>query len=210
MEKQRIREILDRLAKAYPEAKPALRFVSPFELLIATILSAQCTDKRVNIVTAELFKRANTPEAMADMQLSELEDYIRTCGLYQTKARNIHNACIMLRDHFGSQVPSNREELIQLPGVGRKTANVVLAFAFGQNAIAVDTHVLRVSNRIGLAHADTPDKAERQLMDNIPPEEWSKAHHYLIYLGRQICSARAPKCGECFLNDICKTMTPQE
>ncbi|HEY8418326.1 MAG TPA: endonuclease III [Limnochordales bacterium] len=196
--------ILERLAEMYPDARCALHFTTPFELLVACILSAQCTDKRVNIVTARLFPRCNRPEHFAAMTPEELAEEIRDCGLYRSKARHIVELSQILLDRYDGQVPQSREELMQLPGVGRKTANVVLSNAFGRPAIAVDTHVFRVANRIGLASADDPFKTELQLMDAIPESLWSQAHHWLIHHGRNLCSARNPRCHACPIQPYCR------
>ncbi|MGI6114877.1 endonuclease III [Luoshenia tenuis] len=203
-EAQRYKAILDTLAKTYPDAKPGLHFSSPFELLIATILSAQCTDKRVNQVTQVLFRDYPDAQAIAQMPANVLEDYIHSCGVYKNKARNILATCKILVEQYGGQVPKTMEELTKLPGVGRKTANVVMSNAFGIDAIAVDTHVFRVSNRLGLAHAANVEKTEEDLMRNIPKEQWSIAHHWIITHGRQICSARKPKCDQCPLQAECE------
>jgi len=196
-------EILKRLAEHYPDAKPQLWFRSPFELLIATILSAQTTDKQVNAVTGTLFEKYPDAAALAAADVLDVEGIIKSCGFYHTKARNIQAAAAALMEKHGGQVPRTMEELTALPGVGRKTANVVMSNAFGIPAIAVDTHVQRVSNRLGLAHADDVFKTEMQLRENIPQEKWSIAHHWLIYHGRRVCHAQRPKCGTCFLNDLC-------
>jgi len=197
-------EILKELATLYPGAKPALKFRTPYELLVAVILSAQCTDERVNKVTAELFKKYNTPEAMLTLTQKELESYIYSCGFYRAKAAYILSASRDIAEKFGGNVPSDFNELKSLAGVGQKTANVVSAVAFDKDAIAVDTHVFRVANRLGLAHASTPEKTELQLKEAIPKSEWSKAHHYLIYHGRQVCNARKPSCQSCTLNPFCE------
>ena len=196
-------EVLDILAHMYPDARCALNFSTPFELLVATVLSAQCTDKRVNEVTARLFPRWNTPEDFASLDENELAEAIRDCGLYRTKSRNLIALSRRLLEEHGGQVPADREALERLPGVGRKTANVVLSNAFGQPAIAVDTHVFRVANRLGLVRAKTPWEAEQQLMETIPKELWSQAHHWLIHHGRALCHARRPRCGECPLLALC-------
>ncbi|EDS72276.1 endonuclease III [Anaerofustis stercorihominis] len=196
-------EIIDILSKYYGEYKCGLHFKSPFELLIATILSAQCTDERVNIVTEKLFKEANTPSEILEMGEKELLKYIKSCGLSNTKSKNIIKTCFTLCNEYNEEVPKTMEELIKLNGVGRKTANVVLSNAFGVPAIAVDTHVQRVSNRIGLANSDDVLKTEQSLMKKIPKEYWSNAHHWIIWHGRKICTARNPKCEECPLNSLC-------
>ncbi|MFO7171483.1 MAG: endonuclease III [Bacillota bacterium] len=199
----RVAAILEILAETYPDARCALEHENPFQLLIATILSAQCTDKRVNIITRRLFPRLPRPEDYLAISQEELEELIRDCGLYREKARNIRATCRILVERYGGEVPRTLEELIQLPGVGRKTANVVLSNAFGVPAIAVDTHVLRVSNRLGLASSPDPLKTERQLMEAIPRELWSQAHHWLIHHGRNICHARNPACPICPLLRHC-------
>lgn len=197
------KEILNRLEKQYFGAKPALHFRNAFELLIATMLSAQTTDKQVNAVTEALFEKAPDAAAMLRLSQNELEGYIKSCGFYHTKAQNLLAACRILVERFGGEVPQTMEELTTLPGVGRKTANVVLSNAFGVPGIAVDTHVFRVSNRLGLAAAKDVLETEMQLMKNIPADKWSDAHHWLIWHGRKVCTARKPACGVCFLYDIC-------
>lgn len=192
-----------RLGAAYPDAKPELEFSSEFELLVATMLSAQCTDKQVNKCTRVLFAKWNTAEQFAALGEDELFPYIQGCGIYRNKGRNIIAASKRIVSEFGGRVPDTLEALTSLPGVGRKTANVVLSNAFGMPAIAVDTHVQRVSNRLGLAHAAAVEKTEEQLMLNIPKSEWSIAHHWLIFHGRRCCYARNPDCGRCTLADIC-------
>ena len=197
-------KILEELARLYPEAAPALRFGSPYELLVAVILSAQCTDERVNKVTAELFKTYDTPEKMLSLTQEQLEKYIFSCGFYHNKAAHILSASRDIIEKFGGEVPSSHEDLKKLAGVGQKTANVVYAVAFGGDAIAVDTHVFRVSNRLGLAHAKTPEKTELQLNEAIPREMWSRAHHWLIYHGRRVCHSQRPDCGNCTLKPWCE------
>ena len=194
---------LEILEKHYGDTKPALIFNNPFELLIAVILSAQCTDKRVNVTTARLFKYADTPEKIIEIGLPALEDEIRDCGLFRNKAKNIMATCIKLVEDYGGTVPESFDELIRLPGVGRKTANVVSSIAFGRPAIAVDTHVFRVSNRLGLAKGETPLEVELKLQKAIPVEKWSSAHHWLIWHGRRICRAKNPLCNECPLLEVC-------
>lgn len=191
------------LEQAFPKVSCALEHEDAFTLLVATMLSAQCTDKQVNRVTSALFEKYPHPKDFAALTPTELEPLIKSCGFYHDKARNIIAACIALVTRFNGEVPSTMEELVSLPGVGRKTANVVLSNAFNVPAIAVDTHVFRVSNRIGLAQAKDVEKTEKQLMENIPKELWSVSHHRLIALGRQICSARNPKCGVCALREVC-------
>ncbi|MDP3446794.1 MAG: endonuclease III [Eubacteriales bacterium] len=196
-------EALAILHATHPNAKPALDFSSPFELLVATILSAQSTDVMVNKCTAELFPVANTPEQIAAMSEEALFPYIKRCGFFNTKGRHILETARILVTEFDSEVPADLEKLQTLPGVGRKTANVVASNAFGIPAIAVDTHVFRVSNRIGLAQAKNVEKTEEQLQKAIPRENWTQAHHWLIYHGRQICDARKPKCEICPLSHLC-------
>lgn len=194
---------LEILEETYRGAKPELHFSNPFELLIAVILSAQCTDKRVNITTARLFKKAATPAAIVALGVSGLEEEIKDCGLFRNKAKNIMATCRMLVEEFGGEVPSDYDTLLKLPGVGRKTANVVTSVAFGRPAIAVDTHVFRIANRLKLAVGETPLAVEKGLMKVIPREKWSAAHHWLIYHGRRVCKANRPLCGECPLADVC-------
>jgi endonuclease-3 len=196
--------ILKRLEEHYPQAKPGLHFGSAFQLLIATIFSAQTTDRQVNAVTEGLFAAYPDARSMLGLKQSELERIIKSCGFYKTKAKNALATCRILVEKYGGEVPRTMEELTALPGVGRKTANVVLSNAFGIPAIAVDTHVFRVSNRLGLADAKDVAETERQLRDAIPKEKWSQAHHWLIWHGRRVCVARKPDCGNCFLNDVCK------
>lgn len=194
---------LEILEETYRGAKPELHFSNPFELLIAVILSAQCTDKRVNITTARLFKKAATPAAIVALGISGLEEEIKDCGLFRNKAKNIMATCRTLVEEFGGEVPSDYDTLLKLPGVGRKTANVVTSVAFGRPAIAVDTHVFRIANRLKLAVGETPLAVEKGLMTVIPREKWSAAHHWLIYHGRRVCKANRPLCGECPLADVC-------
>lgn len=203
MDKKTVREIIEKLSGVFTD-KPALNFNTPFELLVAVILSAQCTDERVNKVTSELFKEHNTPEKMLKLSQTELEKYIFSCGLYKNKAQNILKTSKDILEKFNGQVPSNLEDLRSLAGVGRKTANVVYSVAFKGAAIAVDTHVFRVSNRIGLANANNVLNTEKQLMKNIDKADWSRSHHYLIYLGRSYCKAGKPSCNECPIGALCK------
>lgn len=196
-------QILATLERLYGQEQCGLDFDTPFELLVATILSAQCTDVRVNIVTRELFKNIDTPEAILALGEEELLKKIKTCGLSKTKAKNIILTCDLLLKEFNGFVPKTMEELITLPGVGRKTANVVLSNAYNVPAIAVDTHVFRVSRRIGLAKGTTVLEVEKELMKNIPKEQWSQAHHWLIWHGRKCCTARNPNCGGCELGSLC-------
>ena len=196
-------KILDELATLYPDAKPALKYKSPYELLVAVILSAQCTDERVNKVTEILFKEHNSPEKMLALTQEELEKYIFSCGFYHNKAAHILSASLDILEKFGGEVPETLDELKTLAGVGQKTANVVYAVAFGGNAIAVDTHVFRVSNRLGIAEGKTPAKVEEGLRAAIDEDLWSKAHHYLIWHGRKVCHSQKPECINCTLKDYC-------
>lgn len=191
------------LSELYKDARPALRYATAYELLIAVMLSAQCTDERVNKVTAELFKEHNTPETMLLLSQEQLEKYIFSCGLYKSKAAHILSATKDIVERFGGQVPESFSDLKSLAGVGQKTANVVSAVWFDKDAIAVDTHVFRVSNRLGLADANTPLKTEEQLKKVIPQKDWSKAHHWLIYHGRRVCHSQKPDCGNCALREYC-------
>lgn len=196
-------EMLSILEECYQGTSTALDYSSPFELLIAVVLSAQCTDVRVNIITARLFPEYNTPSKIRAMGLEKLEEMIRDCGLYHSKARNIMATCDILCREYDEKVPETFEELVTLPGVGRKTANVVLSQLFNIPAIAVDTHVFRVSNRLGLAKGDTPLVVEEGLMKAIPRNKWSDAHHWLIWHGRKVCKARKPECNTCALVALC-------
>ena len=197
-------EILKEPSRLYPDAKPALQFKSPYELLVAVILSAQCTDERVNKVTAELYKEHNTPQSMLMLSQEELEKYIFSCGFYHNKAAHILSASRDILKKYGGEVPSTLEELQTLAGVGRKTANVVYAFAFGGNAIAVDTHVFRVSNRLGIAKGKTPLEVEKGLMTVIPESSWSNAHHWILFHGRYVCHSQRPDCKMCTLKKYCE------
>jgi len=201
--KDEIKEVIQILLKTFPDAKAELDHTNPFELLIATILSAQCTDVQVNKTTSKLFKELKTPEEYIKLSVEELGVKIRSCGFYNTKAKNILATCNLIINNHNSQVPTSLEELMTLPGVGRKTANVVISNAFNVPAIAVDTHVFRVSNRIGLANSTNVLDTEKDLMENIDKEMWTKAHHLLIFHGRRICKARKPLCEICPVNDYC-------
>ena len=198
-----ISKILDVLEDTYPDAQCELNYTTPFELLIATILSAQCTDIRVNKVTEVLFKKYNTPQAFSKLSIEEISEEIKSCGLYKSKAENIKVTSGMLCEIYKGKVPNTLEELTKLPGVGRKTANVVLSNAFNQEAMAVDTHVFRVANRIGIVHTQTPEKTEFALMEAIPKNRWSHSHHLLIFHGRRICKARKPECSMCPIKNDC-------
>jgi len=200
---EEVKEVIKILLELYPDAKAELNFSNPFELLIATILSAQTTDVQVNKVTYKLFKDYKTPQEFIKMSEEELAEKIKSLGFYKNKSKNILATCRILVEKYNGQVPKTREELMQLPGVGRKTANVVISNAFGKPAIAVDTHVFRVSNRIGLAHSDNVFDTEKDLMNNIDENMWSKAHHLLIFHGRRICKSRKPLCEKCPLTDYC-------
>ena len=202
--KTRLLKIIELLEKEYPKAKTALHYSSPLEILVATILSAQCTDKRVNLVTPSLFKKYKTVKDYANADLAELEQDIRSTGFYRNKAKNIKNAGRMIIEQFNSQVPQTMEEILMLPGVARKTANIVLSNAYGIIVgIAVDTHVRRLSKRLGLTENTNPDKIEKDLMQIVPKTHWKSITNLLISHGRAVCSARKPKCGTCCLNKIC-------
>ena len=199
-----VNEILDRLEKKYPDADCALHHKNVFELLICVVLSAQTTDKRVNMITPDLFARYPDAASLSEADMADVEECIRTIGMYRQKAKNIISLSRILIEKYDGNVPESHEELIRLPGVGRKTANVVMSVGFGHPAIAVDTHVFRVSNRIGLADAENVLDTELQLQEKIPVDRWSKAHHLLIFHGRYTCTARKPKCDDCPLTDICR------
>lgn len=204
MTEEKIRKILQILKDTYPNAKTALRYETPFQLLIATMLSAQSTDKQVNKITRKLFKKCSSPYDFASLDQKELEKHIRSCGLYKSKAKNIIETSKIIVEKHGGKVPRNFNDLVKLPGVGRKTANVVLSNAFDIPAFAVDTHVHRVANRVGLANGKNPIETERDLMENVPKELWGRAHHWLIHHGRQICRARNPRCDRCPLRTLCE------
>ena len=203
MNKEKRYEIFSRWREDNPHPKTELNYSSPFELLVAVTLSAQSTDKGVNKATDKLFPVANTPEAIYSLGVDGLKEYIKTIGLYNNKAKNISAACKMLVDLHNSQVPENREALEALPGVGRKTANVVLNTAFGHPTMAVDTHIFRVGNRTGIAKGKNVLEVERMLLRHIPKEFMVDAHHWLILHGRYICVARKPKCEACLISDLC-------
>ena len=202
--KKKIKIIVDKLMETYPDAECELKYETPFQLLIATVLSAQTTDKKVNEVTKKLFKDYGTLDKFLTLSEEKLQDIIKVIGLYKTKSRNIVALCKVLRDNFNGEVPKTRDELVTLPGVGRKTANVVISNCFGVQAFAVDVHVFRVSNRIGLANASTPEKTELDLMKNIDENIWTICHHTIIFHGRRCCTARNPKCEKCTIKDYCK------
>jgi endonuclease-3 len=204
MNRAKIQEIFNRLRAANPAPRSELEFSSPFELLIAVVLSAQATDKSVNLATGPLFRHANTPRKMLQLGQDGLEQYIRRIGLYRTKAKNILAACKLLVERHGGAVPRTREELEQLPGVGRKTASVILNTAFGEPAIAVDTHIFRVANRTGIAPGRNVLAVERKLLESVPEEFRRHAHHWLILHGRYVCKARKPGCPTCLIADLCE------
>ena len=202
MTKAKKEAALAKLEEMYPEAKAELVFSNPYEMLVATMLSAQCTDKQVNKVTPAVFARYPDANTMADAKEEDLYPMVKSCG-FKSKAGNIIAACRKIREEHGGQVPDSMEALTALPGVGRKTANVVLYNAFGIPAFAVDTHVFRVSNRIGLCRAYTVEETEKQMTRLIPHEKWGNAHHWLIWHGRRVCKAQRPLCAECGLKDLC-------
>ncbi len=204
MNREKRREIFARFRAANPHPTTELAYSSPFELLIAVILSAQATDRSVNKATERLFEVANTPQAMLELGEGGLKEYIKTIGLFNTKAKNIIKTCQILVEKYGGEVPRDREALESLPGVGRKTANVVLNTAFGEPTMAVDTHIFRVANRTGLAPGKTPLAVEKKLLKVIPEEFLQDAHHWLILHGRYTCTARKPRCGSCIIEDLCE------
>ena len=202
MNKKIAKQIVNRLSGVFTD-KPALNFNSPYQLLVAVVLSAQCTDERVNKVTEKLFIDYGTPQKMCTLTQEQLEKFIFSCGLYKNKAKNILSLTQDVLEKFNGQVPDNLEDLRSLAGVGRKTANVVYSVAFKGDAIAVDTHVFRVANRIGLVKADNPLNTEKGLMKILDKSDWSRSHHYLIYLGRSFCKAGKPDCGNCPISELC-------
>ena len=202
----RVAAILKALDEAYPNAECALHHNTPWELLVATILSAQCTDARVNMVTPELFRRFPTAAAMAKASLPEIEDLIRTTGFYHNKAKSIQGAAKKITEDFGGQSPQTLAELITIPGAARKTANVVLGVSFGKaEGVVVDTHVFRIARRLELAKGDTPQEVERELMRVLPQDHWIRFAHQVIHHGRQVCLARSPKCSRCNLETLCRS-----
>lgn len=203
MTKDKIKEFFKRLRDANPEPKGELDYTNPFTLLVAVVLSAQATDKGVNKATPALFKAADTPAKMVKLGEEKIREYIKTIGLFNTKAKNVYALSKILVEDYNGQVPATRDDLVKLPGVGRKTANVVLNIAFGQSTIAVDTHIFRVSNRTGLAPGANVDQVEAKLEKVIPGEFKRDSHHWLILHGRYICTARSPKCGQCIVYDLC-------
>ncbi len=198
-------KIIELLKEEYPQVKCALTYEKPHELLIATRLSAQCTDKRVNMVTPALFERFPTIEAFADADVSEVEKYIQSCGLFHTKAKDIVEMCRQLRDIYNSTVPDSIEELVKLSGVGRKTANLIVGDLYGKPAMVCDTHVIRITNKLGLSKGTDAYSVEKQLREVIPPNEGILFCHRLVWHGRGVCIARNPKCGQCVLNSLCMT-----
>ncbi len=204
LKKEQIKEVLDILEDTYPEAECALHHKNVFQLIVAVALSAQTTDKSVNLVTPALFERYPDAQALAEADAEEVSEYIKRIGMYKTKARNIVGMAQKLVSEYGGQVPEDYDALVSLPGVGRKTANVVLSVGFGHQRIAVDTHVFRVANRIGLVHEKDVLKTELSLMERVPEDRWSRTHHSLIFHGRQCCDARKPKCDECPINTLCE------
>jgi len=202
--KTKVLKIIELLEKEHPDAKIALTYTNPLELLIATMLSAQCTDERVNIVTKTLFKKCRKAEDYATVDLKEFEEDTKSTGFYHSKARNVKSCCQILVEKFGSQVPKTMDEMLELPGVARKTANIVLSNAYGVvEGIAVDTHVRRVSRRLGLTEQEDADKIEKDLMEIVPKSSWMRIADLLIFHGRRICDARKPKCEICVLNKLC-------
>jgi endonuclease-3 len=202
--KENVGKVLVMLEREYPDAKITLEFNNPFELLVATILAAQCTDVKVNQVTRSLFKKFRTPEDYKKVDSATLEEEIRSTGFFKAKAKHIKNACRMLVDQYGSQVPQTMEELTKLPGVARKTANIVLSNAYGiTEGIAVDTHVFRLVKRLGFTQSKTREKMETDLMQIVPKEKWLRFSDLLIFHGRKVCIAKKPKCSQCVLNDLC-------
>ena len=196
-------EMLNRLAAAYPDARPALHFRNPFELLVAVLLSAQCTDERVNIVTEELFEKAPDAASMAELGEEAIRETIQSCGLYKNKAKNIAALSRILVEKYNGEVPKEREALESLPGIGRKSANVVMSVAFGIPALAVDTHVFRVSRRMGFSAGEDVRKVEDDLTALIPQKDWAAAHHWLIFHGRRCCKAQRPLCDDCPVGELC-------
>ena len=200
---EKVQEIIDILKERYPDALCALHYGKDYELMIAVRLSAQCTDARVNLITPALFARFPTLDAFAEADVAEVETYVHSCGFYRQKARDIVLACQMLRDVYDLRVPDTMEALLQLPGVGRKTANLLLGDIYGQPAVVCDTHCIRIANRLGLAHGKEPEKVERQLRAILPPEESSNFCHRIVLFGREVCKAQAPRCNVCPLRARC-------
>ncbi len=203
--KERVCGIINELKKLYPDAVCSLNYKEPYELLFATRLSAQCTDARVNIVTEELFSKYRTLSEIANCDITDLEKIVHPCGVFRMKARDIRASANELIDRFGGEVPSTMEDLLTLPGVGRKTANLILGDIFGKPAVVADTHCIRISGRLGLSTGNDPKKVELRLKEILPPEEQNAFCHRLVYHGRAVCTARSPKCGECTLKEFCTT-----
>jgi len=201
--KEKAALVLEELKKLYPDARCSLDFTTPLELLVATQLAAQCTDARVNIVTRDLFKKCRTAEDYAAADLAELEQDIKSTGFFRNKAKNIKECCIKILRDYDGKVPDTMEELLKLPGVGRKTANVILSTIYSKPGVIVDTHCSRLANRIGLTRSDNPDIIERDLMKILPKSEWATFSHCLVYHGREICHARKPKCERCSIMSYC-------
>lgn len=204
--KEKATLIMDRLEKLYPDAVCSLEYTKPYELLIATRLSAQCTDARVNIVTKDLFARFPTLEAFASANVKDIEDIVRPCGLFRTKAKSIHELANVLIDKFGGELPDSIEELTSLPGIGRKTANLIMGDVFHRPAIVTDTHCIRICGKLGLSKGDNPASVERQLWEILDPDRSSDFCHRLVHFGRDVCVARTPKCQSCPLSDLCDNM----
>ncbi len=204
--KEKATLIMDRLEKLYPDAVCSLEYTKPYELLIATRLSAQCTDARVNIVTKDLFARFPTLEAFASADVKDIEDIVRPCGLFRTKAKSIHELANVLIDKFGGELPDSIEELTSLPGIGRKTANLIIGDVFHRPAIVTDTHCIRICGKLGLSKGDNPASVERQLWEILDPDRSSDFCHRLVHFGRDVCVARTPKCQSCPLSDLCDNM----
>ncbi len=205
--KEKASVIMDRLEDLYPEAQCSLEYQKPYELLIATRLSAQCTDARVNIVTKDLFARFPTLESFAKADVKDIEDIVRPCGLFRTKAQSIHDLANVLIDKFGGELPDNMDDLTSLPGIGRKTANLIMGDVFGQPAIVTDTHCIRICGKLGLSKGDNPASVERQLKEILDPSRSSDFCHRLVNFGRDVCVARTPKCEKCPLYDLCDNVT---
>lgn len=203
--KEKALEIVNRLELAYPDAACSLEYEKPYELLISVRLSAQCTDARVNIVTKKLFERFKSLEDFAAADISEVEDYIRPCGLFRTKAKSIVELANVLISEYNGQLPEALDELVKLPGIGRKTANLIMGDVYHQPAVVTDTHCIRITNRLGLVSVDDPYKVEKALRDILPPDRSNDFCHRLVHFGREVCSARSPKCQNCPLSDLCDT-----
>ena len=203
-------QILEVLSRLYPDARTELVFNNPFDLLIAVMLSAQCTDRQVNKITANLFKKYRTPGDIAVLSPDELAMDIRGCGLYRNKSKNIVNTCRILVERYDSEIPDDMDELLSLPGVGRKSASVVLIAAYGKPAMPVDTHVFRLARRLGLSRGKTPDAVEKDLLSIIPPAQLGHVHHQMIFHGRRVCTARKPRCAGCQLQNFCPSCQPQD